>query len=103
MYLNDKEEKIIGSFMDVADKLEGKILILKWKDGSCVHGIYDSFIEDESNFDMDDENYEEFWSFVFKAIDMEGEPPIFITEDEYFCVNYHNFPEEIISNGQRIN
>lgn len=103
MYLNDKEERIIGSFMDVADGLEGKMLILKWEDGSYVHGIYDSFIEDELDCDMDDENYEEFWSFVFKAIDLKGEPPISITEDEYFCVNYHNFPKEIIANGQKIN
>ena len=70
MYLNDKEEKIIGQFVNVADDLEGQLLILNWKDGSQAHGIYDSYIEDELDCDMDDESYEEFWSFVFKAVDI---------------------------------
>lgn len=103
MYLNDKEEKIIRTFMDVADELEGKLIILKWKNGSQVKGIYDSYIEDELDCDMDDESYEEFWTFVFKAIDLIGEPPIYITEDEYFCINYRNFPDEIIVDNTKLN
>ena len=97
MYLNDKEEKIIGSFMDIADELEGKMLMLKWGDGSQIQGIYDSFIEDETECDIDDENYEEFWSFIFKALDLEGNPPVIITKDEYFCIDYRNFPDEIVA------
>ncbi len=103
MYLNDREEKIIGSFMDVSDELEGKLMTLKWEDGSQVQGVYDSYVEDESDCDMDEESYEEFWSFVFKAIDIVGEPPIYITEDEYFCVNYYNFPNEIFVGNTKIN
>jgi len=103
MYLNDNEEKIIGLFMDMADNLEGKAITLKWNDGSQVQGIYDSYMEDETDYDIGDEEYEEFWSFVFKAIDMKGEPPIYITEDEYFCINYHNFPDVIMVGEKRIN
>lgn len=103
MYLNDKEEKIIGLFMEIADELEGKLIVLKWKDGSQVCGIYDSYIEDELDYEMDDERYEEFWSFVFKAVDLIGAPPIYITEDEYFCIDYRNFPDEIIADGRKIN
>ena len=103
MYLNNKEEKIIGKFMDVVDDFEGKLMILKWKDGDQVLGIYDSYMEDELDCEMDDECYEEFWSFVFKAVDLVGEPPIYITEDEFFCVDYRNFPDEIIVDNQRIN
>lgn len=96
MFLNDNEEKIIGTFMINADENEGKKMLLKWKNGSQIQGIYDSYMEDESDYDMDEDGYEEFWSFVFKAIDLVGNPPVFITEDEYFCINYHNFPDEII-------
>ncbi len=103
MYLNDKEEKIIGSFMDIADELEGKIVVLKWENGCQVQGIYDSYIEDELDCDMDSEAYEEFWSFVFKATDLIGKPPIYITQDEFFCINYKNFPDEIIVDGKKIN
>ncbi len=103
MYLNDKERKIIGTFMNVADELENKLIMLKWKDGSQAQGIYDSYIEDESDYDLDDERYEEFWSFVFRAIDIKGNPPIYITEDEYFCINYHNFPNEIFVENKKVN
>ena len=102
MYLNKKEEKIIGAFMELADELEGKMIILKWKDGSYIQAVYDSYIEDESDCDMDDDNYEEFWSFVFKAIDLKGTPPVNITEDEYFCISYHNFPDEILDGRNKI-
>ena len=103
MFLNDKEQSVIGSFMNVADDMEGKIILLKWNDGSQVKGIYDSYIEDDTDCDMDDKAYEEFWSFVFKAINLVGEPPVYITEDEYFCINYRNFPDEIIAENQKIN
>ena len=102
MYLNDKEEKIIGVFMNIADELEGKLIILNWKNGSQAQGIYDSYMEDELDCDIDDESYEEFWSFVFKAVDITGEPPIYITEDEYFYINYRNFPDEILVDNFKI-
>lgn len=103
MYLNDKEEKIIGKFMDVADDLEEKMLTLKWNDGSQVLAIYDSYMEDEVDCELDDEEYEEFWSFVFKAIDLVGTPPVYITEDKYFCVDYRNFPNEILDGTKKVN
>ncbi|MBQ6998922.1 MAG: hypothetical protein IJN62_03945 [Clostridia bacterium] len=103
MYLNDKEESIIGNFMNVADEYEQKEMILKWENGSQIHGIYDSYMEDETDFDIDDREYQEFWSFVFSVIDLTGDPPVYITEDEFFCVDYRNFPDEIIADGKKIN
>ena len=103
MYLNDKEGIIIGRFMDKSDEYEGKILTLKWKDGSLIQGIYDSYMEDETDCDLDDKNYEEFWSFIFSAVDLKGEPPVFITEDDFFCINYHNFPDIIMAGDIKIN
>ncbi len=103
MYLNNNEEKIIGSFMNISDEVEGEIVILKWGNESKVKGIYDSYIEDENDLELDDEKYEEFWSFVFKVVEVIGEPPVYITEDEYFCINYHNFPDEIIVGDKKIN
>ena len=96
MYLNDKEEQIIGKFMNIADDNENKKMILKWKNYGVIYGVFDSYIEDESECDMDEEGYEEFWSFVFKAVEVLGNPPVYITEDEFFCVDYRNFPDEIV-------
>ena len=103
MYLNNKEEIVIGKFMNTVDENYGKKMTLKWKDNSQIQGIFDSYIEDDSECDMNEAGYEEFWSFVFKAIDLTGNPPVYITEDEYFCINYKNFPHEIIADGKKIN
>ena len=101
-FWNDREEKIIGTFINNIDSYEEQELILKWEDGSEARAIFDSYIEDESDCDMDEEEYEEFWSFVFKGISISGQPPIIITEDDYFMVNYLNFPKEIFAGNIQI-
>lgn len=103
LFLNEKEEKIIGVFINNTDKYENERMVLKWKDGSFVVATFDTYIEDEDDCDIEDENYEEFWSFVFKVHRIEGEPPVFITQHDYFLVNYRNFPDEIIAKGKKIN
>ena len=61
-YLNENEKKIIGKFIESSDTNEGKRMLLNWADGSQIHGIYDSFIEDENDYDLDEDGYEEFLS-----------------------------------------
>ena len=52
----------------------------------------------------DEENEEdEFTSFVLKKLELKGKPPIEITEANFFIINYHNFPRDIILNNERIN
>lgn len=102
-FLNDKEEKIIGKFLNSADGIQGKELNLIWDDGSRVCALYDSYIEDESDFEIGEDGYEEFWSFVFKVVRADANAPIEVTEDDYFLINYRNFPKEIIANGKKIN
>ncbi len=103
LYLNDKEEKVIGKCIEVIDDYYQKEMLLNWGNGNIVYGIYDSYIEDENDFDMESDEYEEFWSFVFKVIKVFGNPPIHVTEDKYFCVDYRNFPDEILVDGKKIN
>lgn len=102
-FLNEKEEKVIGKFLNSTNSIQGKELNLIWDDGSQVHALYDSYIEDESDFEIDEDGYEEFWSFVFKVIRADANAPIEITEDNYFLINYHNFPREIIADEKKIN
>ena len=102
MFLNEREEKIIGAFMNIEREFQGETVVLKWEDGSQICGIYDSYIEDETDFEMDEEEYEEFWSFVFEVISVTGNPPVYITKDNFFCVNYHNFPNEITVGDKKI-
>ena len=103
IYLNENEEKVIGKFMEVEDKYENETLTLVWENGSRVEAKYDSFIEDENDYELEDENYEEFTSFVLIKIEMFGNPPIEVSEHDYFLINYHNFPKEILANGVKIN
>ena len=102
-YWNKNEEKIIGTFIHKADEFKGAELLLKWDDENQMIAFFDIIIEDEDECDIESEGYEEFWSFVFKAVKVKGQPPVYITEDEYFIINYRNFPDEIFADGKKIN
>ena len=43
----------------------------------------------------DDNEEDEYISFVFKVVNVEGNVPIEISSAVYFIVNYHNFPQKI--------
>lgn len=103
MYLNDKEKKIIGIFLGNLSKYDTKEMKLLWQNGSEIVARFDTCFEDENEFEEDEKKYEEFTTFVFEAIQVTGEPPVFITEDNFFCVNYHNFPENITAENKKIN
>lgn len=96
LYLNSNEEAIIGSFIEKEVDYIGKTVMLSWDKENIAVAVYDSFIEDENGLDLDDNDYEEYWSFVFKIITIVGNPPIDITEDGFFSVNYHTFPQSIV-------
>lgn len=96
LYLNDAEERVIGPFMDIEEKFSNKTLRLVWSNGSEVVAKYDSFIEDENEEDYNTNKYEEYWSFVFVAIDISLRAPIDLSADNLFTINYHNFPEKIL-------
>lgn len=102
LYLNNKEEKVIGSFMDIEENFANKMLRLVWGDGSEVVAKYDSFIEDENENDFNSEKYEEYWSFVFLAIEAPQKVPIDISDDGFFTINYLNFPEKILCENKII-
>ncbi len=97
MYLNAFEEKIILTFLTNLNKISGKILLLKWDTG-CVSAIFDTCFED-----MDDETEEEFYSFSFIVSSIEGNPPIFVSDDNYCLINYKNFPKTITLDTIKVN
>lgn len=95
VYLNSKEEKTIAPFMSIEEKFRGKVLRLIWHNGTDAIAKYDSFIEDENECDYDSEEYEEYWSFVFLEV-VPSAAPIKLSNDGFFVINYHNFPEMIL-------
>ena len=103
MYLSEKEREIIRVFMTNLDMYIKEEMKLVWKDGSMVVARFDTCFDDDNDLEMDDPKYEEYVSFVFEVISVMGNPPVYITEDEYFCVSYHNFPDEIIADNKKIN
>lgn len=74
-YLNKWEERIIGGFMSVADECEGKTIVLKWNNGGKVVAIYDSFIEDENDCDIDDGKYENIGHLFLNLFRMKENHP----------------------------
>ena len=51
LYLNDREQAVIGRFMTIANDMEETRMLLRWRNGSWILGIYDSIMEDENDFE----------------------------------------------------
>lgn len=102
MFLNEKEGAIIGAFLKNLDKYDVEGMTLAWNEGE-ITARFDTCFEDDNEFEENEIEYEEFTTFVFEANGISGNPPVFITEDRFFCVNYHNFPDKIIVGKQKIN
>lgn len=103
MFLNENEEAVIGTFLSSADEYYDEEMELYWEDGSKITASFVSYYEDSNDKKKGEEGYEEYTTFVFDVIDVVGEPPVFISEQDGFCMNYHNFPSEITLDGKRIN
>lgn len=103
MFLNEKEGTIIGNFLKNLDKFDIEEMTLVWSEGETITARFDTCFEDENEFEENETDYEEFTTFVFEAICISGNPPVFITEDKFFCVNYHNFPDKIMVGKRKIN
>ena len=76
---------------------------LLWEHGGEIVARFDTCFEDENEYEENHVEYEEFTTFVFEVICVSGQPPVLITEDNFFCVNYHNFPDEITVGDEKIN
>lgn len=101
--LNNHESAVVGTFAENLDQYGNEIMELIWKDGSKIKAEFDTCFEDDNDLEMDEEGYEEFTSFAFTVISVSGEPPVYITEDNGFLIDYHNFPDEILVNDEKIN
>ena len=97
MFLNPNEEKIISTFYKNTYEVFGKKLLLEWDTGS-VYAEYDTNFED-----IDDDTEEEFYSFAFRILSKTGNPPILVTEDNFFLVDYKNFPNSITLDSVKLN
>ena len=103
MFLNEKEEAVIGTFLSVADEYYDEEMELSWENGGKIVATFVSCYEDSNDKKKGEEGYEEYTGFVFDAIEVVGEPPVFISEQDGFCLNYHNFPDAIVADGEKIN
>ncbi|UKI36094.1 MAG: hypothetical protein L6V93_19270 [Clostridiales bacterium] len=62
-------------------------MLLKWKDGSQIKAKFDTCFDDDNDLDVDDKKIMRISQlFVFAAVETKGNPPVFITKDNYFCV-----------------
>lgn len=90
MFLNPNEEKVISGLYKNLDNIGDSVLTLIWESG-YIKATFDTCFED-----MDDETDEEFYSFVFFAEEVSGKPPVDISGDGFFLINYKNFPARIL-------
>lgn len=91
---SENEKEIIGNFYSNLNEYVGRKVKLSWNSGFII-AEYDTCFDDFA----DDNESDEFTSFVFKVLSKNGIVPVEISEDNYCIVNYHNFPNEIIIDG----
>ena len=100
MYLNDKEEKVIAPLAKVMNRIIDLPVRLEWDSGYAIAALDTEF--EDMDEDEGAENFEEYHSFVFRSISVTGKPPISVSGDNLFLVNYRNFPKSIKLNGENI-
>lgn len=99
MYFSKNEQPIIETFYkSISDLTENDVISLVWETGE-IKAIFDTCFDD---FDEENEN-DEFTSFVFKQIDINGTAPVIVGDSNFFIINYHNFPKTIMLNGKQLN
>ena len=103
MYFSEKEEKVIRTFYVNLESYARDEMVLKWDEDNYIVATFDTCFEDDNDCEMDEEGYEEFTSFVFQAEEVSGNPPVELSDEGFFLINYHNFPKEILADGKRIN
>lgn len=102
-FLNDREEAIIADFYRNIKSHRADKLTLVWNGFGVADAVFYSCFEDDNDLEDDDENYEEFVTFVFKATHIRGNLPVKTDENGYFWINYRTFPDEIIADNKKIN
>ena len=88
--LSIKEANIVKDLYSRLDEISNREIKLIWTTGEII-AVFDTCFDD---FNEDDES-DEFTSFVFKVNIVKGVVPINISEDNYCIINYHNFPTKI--------
>ncbi len=87
---SEKEKEIVAEFYSTIDSLGAKKLRLSWQNGYAI-AKFDTCFDDFAEEDETDE----YTSFVFEIVDSKGEIPIEISSAGYTLINYHNFPIKI--------
>lgn len=99
MYFSENEQSVVEVFYNNLSKIKSESLLTLIWDTGTAQAVFDTCFDD---FDDNNEN-DEYTSFVFKILKVEGNPPIEVTEKRYFVVNYHNFPKTIFLNNEKLN
>ena len=88
--LSIKEANIVKDLYSRLDEISNREIKLIWTTGEII-AVFDTCFDD---FNEDDES-DEFTSFVFKVNIVKGVVPVNISENNYCIINYHNFPTKI--------
>lgn len=96
MWLNSKEELIIGNFILTMEKSkENEKYEIEWSDNSKIIAHVDTVYEDDNGLDLGDEKYEEFWSVAvcIDEIVRKGKTVKELSVGDLIEINYHNSPK----------
>lgn len=98
MFFSELESKLMGEFQGELDAHPKSLIKMKLQDGTELIASFDTCYESDNDLEMDDEGYEEFYSYVFeiiKVLSVKEEDSDKYRTHSLFEVNYHTLPIEM--------
>lgn len=98
MFFSAQEDKIMRPFAEKLDAHLGSPIKMKLQDGTELIVSFDTCYESDNDLEMDEEGYEEYFSYVFmieKVLSVSKENAEKYKENTLFELNYHTIPLEM--------
>lgn len=98
MFFSAQEDKVMRPFAEELDAHPGSSIEMKLQDGTVLIASLDTCYESDNDLEMDEEGYEEYFSYVFmieKVLSVSKENAEKYQENTLFELNYHAIPLEM--------
>ncbi len=94
MWLNSKEEFLMGPFVEFIKTNENKSFKFVYDNGSeFIFKLYLYEYESDNGFDINDNGFEEYWEMAFEIIEILKDDSNKHSKGDKILVNYRTLPK----------
>ena len=94
MWLNNKEEKIMGPFLKYINENEESNYVFTYENGTeLLVSLHLYEYESDNGLDINEDGYEEYWEMAFEIIEVIKDDKNNYSVGDKILVNYHTIPK----------